>query len=197
MGNADYSFNRPRFIKPLLNKLFGKEQQRTNINVIDSKQEMNSLEYVKGLDGIRGIAVLSVILGHFGVLGFAVAGGYGVDVFFVLSGYLITRVLMRTVEKGRPLTTFYWNRITRLLPALLLVSLSLFLVPSRYLTTLGAAANAVGAVTYVTNWTMAFPVLGWPTYMAHTWSLSVEEQFYLIWPVVFWAASSFGAKILK
>jgi peptidoglycan/LPS O-acetylase OafA/YrhL len=152
---------------------------------------------VRGLDGIRGIAVLSVIFGHFGVLGFAVAGGYGVDVFFVLSGYLITRVLMRTVEKGRPLTAFYWNRITRLLPALLLVSLSLFLVPSRYLTTLGAAVNATGALTYVTNWTMAFPVLGWPTYMAHTWSLSVEEQFYLIWPVVFWAASNFGVKALK
>lgn len=81
MGNADCSFKRPTIIKLLLNKLSGKEQQRTNINVIDSKQEMNSLEYVKGLDGIRGIAVLSVIFGHFGVLEFAVAGCYSVNVF--------------------------------------------------------------------------------------------------------------------
>ncbi|MGZ7460238.1 acyltransferase family protein [Pseudomonas sp. Ma2-10] len=158
-------------------------------SVINSKRETTSLDYLRGLDGLRGIAVLSVIFGHFGVPGFSVGGGYGVDVFFVLSGYLITCVLMRSIEEGRPLAIFYWHRVARLLPALLLVCLSLFLIPSHYLTTSGALVNAIGALTYVTNWTMAFPVLGWPTYMAHTWSLSVEEQFYLIWPVILWLAS--------
>lgn len=163
-------------------------------SVINSKRETTSLGYLRGLDGLRGIAVLSVIFGHFGVPGFSVGGGYGVDVFFVLSGYLITCVLMRSIEEGRPLAIFYWHRAARLLPALLLVSLSLFLIPSHYLTTSGAMVNAIGALTYVTNWTMAFPVLGWPTYMAHTWSLSVEEQFYLIWPVILWFASKKNTK---
>jgi peptidoglycan/LPS O-acetylase OafA/YrhL len=165
--------------------------------LIDSKRETTRLKYVSGLDGLRGVAVLSVIFGHFGVPGFAVAGGYGVEVFFVLSGYLITCVLMKSMADGQSFFSFYWNRLTRLLPALLLVCSALFLVPSSYLTTWGAALNAIGAVTYVTNWTMAIPVFGWPTYMAHTWSLSIEEQFYLIWPVVMWGGYKFGVRTMK
>ena len=142
------------------------------------------LDYVRPLDGLRGVAVLAVLLGHFGAPGFRQGGGLGVDVFFVLSGYLITRVLLRDMAERRPLAIFYWHRCTRLLPSLLLVSLSLFLLPESVLSHLGAALNAAGALSYTTNWTRAVPVIGWPSFMAHTWSLSVEEQFYLVWPAV-------------
>lgn len=163
--------------------------------VIDVKRDLTGSAYIPELDGLRGVAVLSVIFGHFGVPGFNVAGGYGVDVFFVLSGYLITNVLLRSIETGRPLAAFYWSRCMRLLPALVLVCASLFLLPSSYLTAWGALLNTIGALTYTTNWTRAFPVPGWPSYMAHTWSLSVEEQFYILWPAFLWGASK--VKLLR
>jgi len=165
--------------------------------IIFSKSNATNLNYIAGIDGLRGIAVLSVMLGHFGLPGFNVAGGYGVDVFFVLSGYLITNSLLSDLAAGRPIAHFYWNRVTRLLPALLVVCASLFFIPAAYLTTYGASLNALGALTWTTNWTRAFPVIGWASYMAHTWSLSVEEQFYLIWPLILMTCHRFGKAVLR
>jgi len=138
--------------------------------------------YVPAFDGLRGIAVLSVVLRHFRVPGFYPGGDFGVDIFFVLSGFLITSILRRSIETGTPLYGFYWDRFTRLFFPLALVCLSLFLLPRAWLSLYGAELNALGALSYVTNWTRAIPVIGWPNFMAHTWSLSTEEQFYLIWP---------------
>ncbi|GGC67865.1 acyltransferase family protein [Chelatococcus reniformis] len=156
--------------------------------------KVTSLPYVGALDGLRAIAVLSVVLGHFGLPGFAVGGGYGVDVFFVLSGYLITLVLLKGDEQNRSLGVFYWHRVTRLLPLLAVVSASLFLLPQVLLSTWGATINAIGALTYTANWTRAYGVPGWPSYMAHTWTLAVEEQFYLLWPAVLIAVRTIAGR---
>ncbi len=130
------------------------------------------------LDGLRGVAILLVVAGHAGILPAAV-GGYGVTLFFVLSGFLITNVLLHRDEGiGR----FYASRAVRLLPALvvmLVVVGGVWLVQGR---SFGwYAEQAAAALFYVENffWTRhALEVLN------HTWSLSVEEQFYLLWPLV-------------
>lgn len=166
-------------------------------SLIASKSKSTNLPYLAGLDGLRGVAVLSVMFGHFDVPGFSVAGGYGVDVFFVLSGYLITTILLADLAARRPIARFYWNRATRLVPALLLVCLAIFLIPSSLLSSYGAALNALGALTYTTDWTRAIPVIGWSNYLAHTWSLSVEEQFYLAWPLVLKLASRGGERAVR
>jgi peptidoglycan/LPS O-acetylase OafA/YrhL len=152
--------------------------------LIQTRSAHSGTHYMPVLDGLRGIAVLSVLIGHFLEPYVLTGGGMGVDVFFALSGFLITKLLVGRTERGQQIWGFYFDRMTRLLPPLVLVGLSLFLLPSWLLTSWGAVLNFLGATLYVTNWTRAIPVIGWPNYMAHTWSLSIEEQFYLIWPFV-------------
>lgn len=171
--------------------ILGEFSAGINWSVLASKRENSSLDYLPALDGLRAVAVLSVIFGHARIPGFS-AGGMGVDVFFVLSGYLITRVLLVMLSDKRAISEFYWSRFTRLFPPLLLTCLSLYLLPDSYLTKWGATLNTLGALSYVSNWTRAFPVIGWPSYMAHSWSLSVEEQFYLLWPGIIFAISKFA-----
>ena len=127
--------------------------------------------YIPGLDGIRAIAVLAVLLYHSGVA--AVPGGFlGVDVFFVLSGFLISTLLLQEIERTSAVSfgQFYLRRARRLLPALL-------------------ATLAVASLAYVTNWWYVvqdlsyFEVMGRPPMLQHLWSLAVEEQFYLLWPL--------------
>jgi peptidoglycan/LPS O-acetylase OafA/YrhL len=142
------------------------------------------------LDGLRGVAVVLVLLSHTQAAGFAVEGGFaGVTLFFALSGYLITSLLDAEVGKfGRvDLKAFYLRRGLRLLPALfaLLVVVAtgyaLDAWPSPPAPPIASVPIAlVSAAAYVPNWIgMGFPlgVLG------HTWSLGVEEQFYLAWPI--------------
>lgn len=148
--------------------------------------------HVPGLDGLRGVAIAAVVVFHLNTS--VLAGGYlGVDVFFVLSGFLITGLLLD--EHGRTATvrlgTFYRRRARRLLPALgvTLVAASIAVIvaghvaAARSLVDLGALrSDLVGAVLYVANWTMlAHPG---PGPVAHLWSLSIEEQFYLVWPAL-------------
>lgn len=154
--------------------------------------------YIPGLDGIRAIAVLAVIIYHSGTSWMGeswLPGGFlGVDVFFVLSGFLITSLLLSEREKtGRvDFKQFYLRRARRLLPALftmLALTAVLALTVAR-----DAAAqmyhDAIAAIFYVTNWayifsdTSYFEAIGRPPLLQHLWSLAVEEQFYLIWPVV-------------
>jgi peptidoglycan/LPS O-acetylase OafA/YrhL len=146
------------------------------------------LRYTPGLDGVRAFAVLVVIAYHANLAGFT--GGYiGVDVFFVLSGFLITLLLIEelfgsdTVHVRR----FYMRRVLRLAPALVLallgtVVLALFVVGpnlrSRTLTTLPFT------VLYSTNLMRAAGFNGSGGMLGHTWSLALEEQFYLLWPLV-------------
>ena len=149
--------------------------------------------YVPGLDGIRAIAVLAVIVYHVNVPG-AGGGMLGVGVFFTLSGYLITDLLLshwrRYGELG--LGQFWVRRARRLLPALFVmlavVSVWVALLDSAQL---GAVRKQVlGAVLYVNNWfTIAdhgsyFARFAPPLPLDHLWSLAIEEQFYLVWPFV-------------
>ncbi len=148
--------------------------------------------YIPGLDGIRAIAVLAVLLYHSGLV--AVPGGFlGVDVFFVLSGFLISSLLLQEIERSGAVSfkQFYLRRARRLLPALfatLALSALLVLVFAR-----DAAAqfreDALASMVYVTNWWYVssdlsyFEAMGRPPVLQHLWSLAVEEQFYLLWPL--------------
>lgn len=150
--------------------------------------------HLPALDGVRGLAVLGVLLFHGGVS--AVKGGFlGVDAFFVLSGFLITGLLLREWETaGRlSLTSFWTRRVRRLLPALLLLVTSLVIAgrldPSLRRTP-GLAGDMASTLGYVANWHLIatggnyFVRTGPPSPLEHTWSLAIEEQFYLVWPLV-------------
>ncbi len=150
--------------------------------------------YVAALDGIRALAALAVLVYHLG-LGYLPGGLLGVDVFFVLSGFLITALLLGEHDKnGRiGLRSFWVRRLRRLLPALLLV----LVVVAGYAAWAAdpsqrgsIRADALSTLGYVANWRFAlshqsyFHGFDAPSPLLHTWSLGVEEQFYVLWPLV-------------
>jgi peptidoglycan/LPS O-acetylase OafA/YrhL len=153
-----------------------------------------SRPHVAGLDGIRAIAVIGVLGFHAGVAGFN-GGLLGVDIFFVLSGYLITSLLVTewSGTGGIAFLRFYERRARRLLPGLFLLLL-LVAAYARWFAdpgTLGTLrGDAISTLAYVANWRFIFSGqsyfvhFGPPSPLLHTWSLAVEEQFYLIWPGV-------------
>jgi peptidoglycan/LPS O-acetylase OafA/YrhL len=151
------------------------------------------LAYSPGLDGLRALAVIAVLLYH-ADLPFLPGGFLGVEVFFVVSGYLITALLLAEWRKsGRvSLKDFWLRRARRLLPALyvLLVATLAYSVVFLPGEVAGLRADAIAAVGYVTNWFLIleqesyFEAVGRPSVLQHLWSLAVEEQFYLIWPIV-------------
>lgn len=144
------------------------------------------MEYRRSLDGIRGIAVAIVVVFHANKL-IIPGGSAGVDVFFVLSGFLISTIMLKEIsQSGRiDMKNFYFRRIVRLAPALfcLVVALSLVSLIARN-HRVQHFTDIVLALTYLMNWSRAFR---WTTdlggFLGHTWSLSVEEQFYMVWPV--------------
>src|SRR6478752_5285458 len=146
-----------------------------------------------GLDGLRAVATLSVFAFHCGAAW--LPGGFlGLDLFFVLSGYLITTILLREQEStgAIDLLRFWTRRIQRLLPALLvmvtIVAAVLVLRPDG--PPPAFRGDALSTLGYVANWRFAFGDTSYfaqfadPSTMQHTWSLAVEEQFYLLWPPV-------------
>lgn len=143
--------------------------------------------HVSTLDGLRGISVLIIMVFHTHPLW--ISGGFiGVDVFFVLSGFLITTLLLQERKQyGRIFfLSFYLRRLLRLAPALLLM-LSI-LVPAYWLFTpaeraLSYSKEAAFALTYTSNWAVALDLYPM-SHLRHTWSLAIEEQFYLIWPLL-------------
>ena len=151
--------------------------------------------YLPGLDGLRALAVGAVIAYHLG-LGWAPGGLLGVGVFFTLSGYLITDLLLGQQETtGRlQLADFWLRRARRLLPALFVM----LAVVTAWVTLLDrpllpATRDAVAAsAAYVSNWWLIaehrsyFAQFGPVSPLGHLWSLAVEEQFYLIWPWLLW-----------
>src|SRR5947199_9201692 len=149
--------------------------------------------YVAGLDGIRALAVLCVIVYHLG-FSWAAGGMLGVGVFFTLSGYLITDLLLghwkRYGELG--LRTFWLRRARRLLPALFTMLVVVSIVVALFDSGALAAVRrqVISAVFYLANWsTIAqhgsyFARFASPLPLDHLWSLSIEEQFYLVWPPV-------------
>lgn len=149
------------------------------------------LQYRPDIDGLRAVAVILVVLFHFGVKGFS--GGYiGVDVFFVISGFLITSLIHDEIVQGRfSFARFYERRIRRIIPALFVVVAASFiagwfiLLPWDYD---NFARSALATVTFVSNiwfWHETedyFSRAGEYAPLLHTWSLAVEEQFYIVFP---------------
>ena len=150
------------------------------------------MQYRTEVDGLRALAVLLILLYHLGTPGFQ--GGYvGVDIFFVISGFLITGIILRDLDRqGFSFRAFYTRRITRILPALLATVLLSLLAATILMTPVDlvyAATQALAAVLSVSN------IFYWQAtgYWApdaqnnlflHTWSLGVEEQFYLFYPLL-------------
>ena len=156
--------------------------------------ERERLGYAPALDGVRAVAVVAVLLFHGGV-SWAGGGFLGVDVFFVLSGFLITTLLLEEASgTGRVALRAFWaRRARRLLPALLVVigavlALSQWIAPDRPFREV--RLDAVAGLGYVANWRFIaadadyFARAAGPSPLEHLWSLAVEEQFYLVWPVV-------------
>jgi len=151
------------------------------------------LPYAPGLDGLRALAVLAVVLYH-AQPAWLPGGFLGVEVFFVISGYLITALLLAEWQQRNhiDLRLFWLRRARRLLPALYLLLLVTLVVATFFLP--GQLArlrgDALAAFGYVTNWYLVFGhqsyfvTMGRPSLLQHLWSLAVEEQFYLVWPLL-------------
>ncbi len=144
-------------------------------------------ENIRGLDGVRAIAVLIVVIAHAG-FGHLIPGGFGVTIFFFISGFLITRLLLaETVSEGRVhLGRFYARRFIRLLPALL-VMLALTWIMMLMLGRAPFAREVITSLTYTGNF-----LYGWHMFTGaprsapweHLWSLAIEEHFYLLFPIL-------------
>jgi peptidoglycan/LPS O-acetylase OafA/YrhL len=153
--------------------------------------------YMAGLDGLRAVAVLAVIAYHLNI-GWTSGGQLGVGVFFVLSGYLITDLLLaQQSRRGRmDLARFWLRRARRLLPALwvMLVVVTLWVTFFDPAQVAGLRGDLLGALLYFSNWWYAlqhvsyFALFAPPSPLGHLWSLAVEEQFYLVWPLLLFVA---------
>lgn len=153
---------------------------------------MSKSDYRSDIDGLRAIAVLSVLLYHYGAK-FVPGGFVGVDVFFVISGYLITKNLSEQIStSGLSIVDFYNRRVRRIFPAaLVMLSVSMavayFFIPPGDYAEMGksAAYSAVGAGNFYFFWhTGYFDREAELLPLLHMWSLGVEEQFYLVWPAL-------------
>ena len=151
---------------------------------------MNVPAYRPDIDGLRALAVLSVLVYH--VDSRLLSGGFlGVDIFFVISGYLISLIVFRELAQGEfSLSHFYSRRVRRLFPALIAVILAClifggFALFAEEYQRLGR--HAVAAISFLLNFLLMreagyFNVVSDAKPLLHLWSLSVEEQFYLVWP---------------
>ena len=161
------------------------------------------IQYIPAIDGLRAIAVVAVIFYH---LGFDwIPGGFlGVDLFFVISGYVITRLLLDSIERsgGLDLRAFYLARIRRLLPALIFTLVTTAIAVGIWApeTIKRLLIDAPFALTGTMNWWLVgreldyFEAIGRPSLLQHTWSLAVEAQFYLLWPLILLLILRFAGK---
>ena len=151
------------------------------------------IRHIASIDGLRAIAVTAVLLYHLGI-SWLPGGFLGVDLFFVISGYVITRLILDSINKSSALDlrAFYWARLRRIYPGFLFMVFSTIIfigvwapeAIKRFLTDLPYA------LTGSMNWALVarhqdyFESIGRPPLLQHTWSLAVELQFYLIWPII-------------
>ena len=160
----------------------------------EETQQQVSLAHHRGLDGLRGVAVILVIIFHSG-LSWLPGGFLGVSVFFTLSGFLITSLLINECENtGRiDLKSFWGRRLRRLAPASLVVIAGVIGLASRLSTSIEASrikGDAISATLYFSNWQFIYSghsygeLFAAPSPLQHLWSLSIEEQLYVIVPVV-------------
>ncbi|MDI1328925.1 MULTISPECIES: acyltransferase family protein [Pseudomonas] len=167
-------------------------------------QQLSHPKYRPDIDGLRAIAVLSVVAFH--AFPSLMKGGFvGVDVFFVISGFLISSIIFGSLEKNTfSFLSFYSRRVNRIFPALLLVLIStlafgwFILLPDEYMQ---LGKHIAGGSAFVSN----FVLLGEAGYfdnsaetkiLLHLWSLGIEEQFYLIWPLMIWSAWKLRLNVL-
>lgn len=151
-----------------------------------------SRKYVPSIDGLRALAVIAVIAYHLN-FSWAKGGFIGVDIFFVLSGYLITNILLTQWEKNQTLQLkqFWLRRFRRLIPAayVMIVVVVIFSVLFHSEILKNLRGDAIASFFYVSNWWFIFhnvsyfDSFGMPSPLKNLWSLAIEEQFYLIWPV--------------
>jgi peptidoglycan/LPS O-acetylase OafA/YrhL len=147
------------------------------------------------LDGLRGVAIILVVLCHcFGMFPQFHVGWIGVDLFFVLSGFLITGILFETLQKNDYFTSFYRRRFLRILPLYFLIVGGLFFYINFIANTSQQEGfsfytnNGMAYVLFMQNWAQMQGDVFERCHLAHLWSLAVEEQFYLIWPLVIFIA---------
>ncbi|NLR96434.1 acyltransferase [Rhizobium sp. P38BS-XIX] len=147
-------------------------------------REKTTKNRIKGVDGLRAISVLVVFAHHTGLTPIH-GGGAGVDIFFVLSGFLITNILKNEFDSNKRISfvNFYARRTWRLLPALGIFLLSVWLYCLIFQPSVNVSWEILPSMFYLMNWVRAFDLYD-AQLTAHTWSLSIEEQFYLIWPAV-------------
>jgi peptidoglycan/LPS O-acetylase OafA/YrhL len=166
--------------------------------------DTHAIRYRPDIDGLRAIAILPILLLHCGVT--RLRGGFvGVDIFFVISGFLITAIMVRDIAEERfSIARFYRHRIVRILPALLVmmtITLGLgcvFLLPNqlRDLGRSAAATSVFGSNVYFYLTSDYFAAASDAKPLVHTWSLAVEEQFYLLYPLLLWSLRSLCRKRL-
>jgi len=171
------------------------QQQLSGSNFVsEHKIDYSHLDYRADIDGLRGIAVLAVVFFH--AFPNLFSGGFvGVDIFFVISGYLITSIIINNLNKDTFLfTDFYSRRIRRIFPAVILVLASCFIfgwfaLYSNEFKNLGKhIAAGAGFVSNIALWSEAsyFDNSSQTKPLIHLWSLGIEEQFYIIWPFFLW-----------
>ena len=160
---------------------------------------IDTRSYRADIDGMRAIAILLVLTFHFTPVPAGQAGFLGVDMFFVISGYLITSILKRQLDSGTfDLRSFYLNRVRRLVPALTIVLLmvttvgAVCLFPTEFIE---LSKQVLASQLYVANfyyWQSInyFGLNAHDVFLLHTWSLAVEEQFYILYPVCLWLLHS-------
>ncbi len=163
---------------------------------------MQNRRYITGLDGLRAFAVLAVIAYHFG-FSWAMGGFLGVDIFFVISGYLITSQILPLLgsDFNFSLKEFWIKRIRRLLPAAYVMIITIFtwvtLFNRKIITTV--LKDGISSIIYASNWWFIFHKVsyfdsfGSPSPFKNLWSLAIEEQFYIVWPIIL----IIGLKVFK
>ena len=164
-------------------------------------------ERINALDGLRAVALLIIMGYHFGV-GWLQGGFFSLDIFYVLSGYLITGLLVSEYRKRSAikLSAFWLRRARRLLPALLIVLVAVTLLV-RFVSApdlfIDFRMSALSALFYFSNWWQIaassnyFVATGAVSPLTHTWSLAVEEQFYLVWPLVVLAVMTLSRTFVR
>lgn len=163
-------------------------------------KKLQSDNYINGLDGLRAFAVLAVVFYHFGFF-WADGGFLGVDIFFVISGFLITsNILKQKSESNFSLRSFWIRRVRRLLPAVYIMVIAVFVWTAVFKPDIVATikGDAVAAFVYMSNWWLIFHKVSYfdsfdPEPFKNLWSLAIEEQFYIIWPILL----GIGLKVLK
>jgi len=158
-----------------------------------------------GIDGLRAIAVAAVFVYHADI-SWLPGGFFGVDVFFVISGYLITSLLLAELAQTGTvrLARFWAGRARRLLPALFLLLAVCLLIGATVERgkLVSLRGDALSSIFYVANWRFVFEhesyfaQFGRPPLLRHLWSLAVEEQFYLLWPLLFVLAARLRPRAL-